>query len=152
MFRLSSKTRGEKSSHVYYTLKHRKPDKSSVFSCAQMTCPTWSVPYTLSLNSPLWLMVSQCTVYKLTIPYFWRIRDVFVSHASPPGCKVDMFDLKVEAVNTHRDRPLVSFSFIIFIALTCSLFLSRSALCIHGHCSACVQHTQLEPLRGRPRL
>uniref|UniRef100_A0A8C8CSP2 6-phosphofructo-2-kinase/fructose-2,6-bisphosphatase 2 n=1 Tax=Oncorhynchus tshawytscha TaxID=74940 RepID=A0A8C8CSP2_ONCTS len=26
------------------------------------------------------------------------------------GCKVDMFDLKVEAVNTHRDRPLVSFS------------------------------------------
>ncbi|KAF7666987.1 hypothetical protein LDENG_00084450 [Lucifuga dentata] len=22
------------------------------------------------------------------------------------GCKVDMFDLKVEAVNTHRDRPL----------------------------------------------
>uniref|UniRef100_A0A8C4I584 6-phosphofructo-2-kinase/fructose-2,6-bisphosphatase 2 n=1 Tax=Dicentrarchus labrax TaxID=13489 RepID=A0A8C4I584_DICLA len=25
------------------------------------------------------------------------------------GCKVDMFDLKVEAVNTHRDRPLVSF-------------------------------------------
>uniref|UniRef100_A0A8D0AT01 6-phosphofructo-2-kinase/fructose-2,6-bisphosphatase 2 n=1 Tax=Sander lucioperca TaxID=283035 RepID=A0A8D0AT01_SANLU len=24
------------------------------------------------------------------------------------GCKVDMFDLKVEAVNTHRDRPLVN--------------------------------------------
>ncbi|XP_061909948.1 6-phosphofructo-2-kinase/fructose-2,6-bisphosphatase 2-like isoform X4 [Entelurus aequoreus] len=23
------------------------------------------------------------------------------------GCKVDMFDLKVEAVNTHRDRPLI---------------------------------------------
>uniref|UniRef100_A0A8C8LSJ7 6-phosphofructo-2-kinase/fructose-2,6-bisphosphatase 2 n=1 Tax=Oncorhynchus tshawytscha TaxID=74940 RepID=A0A8C8LSJ7_ONCTS len=26
------------------------------------------------------------------------------------GCKVDMFDLKVKAVNTHRDRPLVSCS------------------------------------------
>uniref|UniRef100_A0A3B5B3K8 6-phosphofructo-2-kinase/fructose-2,6-bisphosphatase 2 n=1 Tax=Stegastes partitus TaxID=144197 RepID=A0A3B5B3K8_9TELE len=25
------------------------------------------------------------------------------------GCKVDMFDLKVEAVNTHRDRPFVTF-------------------------------------------
>uniref|UniRef100_A0A8C6PUI0 6-phosphofructo-2-kinase/fructose-2,6-bisphosphatase 2 n=1 Tax=Nothobranchius furzeri TaxID=105023 RepID=A0A8C6PUI0_NOTFU len=24
------------------------------------------------------------------------------------GCKVEMFDLKVEAVNTHKDRPLVS--------------------------------------------
>ncbi|XP_036961617.1 6-phosphofructo-2-kinase/fructose-2,6-bisphosphatase 2-like isoform X4 [Acanthopagrus latus] len=24
------------------------------------------------------------------------------------GCKVDMFDLKVEAVNTHRDRPFLS--------------------------------------------
>uniref|UniRef100_A0A3Q3F2G4 6-phosphofructo-2-kinase/fructose-2,6-bisphosphatase 2 n=1 Tax=Labrus bergylta TaxID=56723 RepID=A0A3Q3F2G4_9LABR len=24
------------------------------------------------------------------------------------GCKVDMFDLEVEAVNTHRDRPLVN--------------------------------------------
>lgn len=24
------------------------------------------------------------------------------------GCKVDMFDLKVEAVNTHRDRPLTN--------------------------------------------
>lgn len=26
----------------------------------------------------------------------------------PPGCKVEMFHLNVEAVNTHRDRPLVS--------------------------------------------
>uniref|UniRef100_I3KJY5 6-phosphofructo-2-kinase/fructose-2,6-bisphosphatase 2 n=1 Tax=Oreochromis niloticus TaxID=8128 RepID=I3KJY5_ORENI len=25
------------------------------------------------------------------------------------GCKVDVFDLGVEAINTHRDRPLVSF-------------------------------------------
>lgn len=25
-----------------------------------------------------------------------------------PGCKVEMFYLNVEAVNTHRDRPLVS--------------------------------------------
>lgn len=25
-----------------------------------------------------------------------------------PGCKVEMFFLNVEAVNTHRDRPLVS--------------------------------------------
>lgn len=30
-----------------------------------------------------------------------------------PGCKVEMFDLKVEAVNTHRNRPLVSF-FLMF--------------------------------------
>lgn len=27
------------------------------------------------------------------------------------GCKVEMFYLNVEAVNTHRDRPLVSLSF-----------------------------------------
>lgn len=30
------------------------------------------------------------------------------------GCKVDMFDLKVEAVNTHRDRPIVSFELLFF--------------------------------------
>lgn len=30
------------------------------------------------------------------------------------GCKVDVFDLKVEAVNTHRDRPLVSFCCFFF--------------------------------------
>uniref|UniRef100_A0A8C5I0M6 6-phosphofructo-2-kinase/fructose-2,6-bisphosphatase 2 n=1 Tax=Gouania willdenowi TaxID=441366 RepID=A0A8C5I0M6_GOUWI len=29
------------------------------------------------------------------------------------GCKVDMFDLKVEAVNTHRDRPSVKSSILI---------------------------------------
>lgn len=39
----------------------------------------------------------------------------FVADASLlcPGCKVEMFDLKVEAVNTHRNRPLVSF-FLMF--------------------------------------
>lgn len=35
------------------------------------------------------------------------------------GCKVDMFDLKVEAVNTHRDRPLVSPGH--FVMLCCVL-------------------------------
>lgn len=35
------------------------------------------------------------------------------------GCKVDMFDLKVEAVNTHRDRPLVSFWPFFLISILC---------------------------------
>lgn len=38
---------------------------------------------------------------------------------SPPpshvltGCEVEIFDLKVEAVNTHRDRPLVSWIYLL---------------------------------------
>lgn len=31
------------------------------------------------------------------------------------GCKVDMFDLKVEAVDTHRGRPSVSFARLLFV-------------------------------------
>lgn len=34
------------------------------------------------------------------------------------GCKVEMFDLKVDAVNTHRDRPLVSISFLLLISVS----------------------------------
>lgn len=36
---------------------------------------------------------------------------------SPLGCKVEVFDLKVDAVNTHRNRPFVSFSVVIIVLL-----------------------------------
>lgn len=79
------------------------------FLFAQMIYPTWSVPCTLSSNSPLWRTVSHFTVHQSTKVLPLLGCDVLFSCLPPPGCKVDMFDLKVEAVNTHRDRPLVSF-------------------------------------------
>uniref|UniRef100_A0A7N8XE69 6-phosphofructo-2-kinase/fructose-2,6-bisphosphatase 2 n=1 Tax=Mastacembelus armatus TaxID=205130 RepID=A0A7N8XE69_9TELE len=45
------------------------------------------------------------------------------------GCKVDMFDLKVEAVNTHRNRPLVIFC----------IKLKTKTLCILGGNDLCAQ-------------
>lgn len=78
------------------------------FSCllAQMIYPTWSVPFTLSWNSPLWLMVSH---YYLHYTHSFSLSGFDIFHCLRLlGCKVEMFDLKVEAVNTHRDRPLVS--------------------------------------------
>uniref|UniRef100_A0A672RF36 6-phosphofructo-2-kinase/fructose-2,6-bisphosphatase 2 n=1 Tax=Sinocyclocheilus grahami TaxID=75366 RepID=A0A672RF36_SINGR len=38
------------------------------------------------------------------------------------GCKVDIFDLKVEAVNTHRDRPLVRRSITSTRLTVCVVF------------------------------
>lgn len=41
------------------------------------------------------------------------------------GCKVDVFDLKVEAVNTHRDRPLVSFCFCFVFRFYCLISIKK---------------------------
>lgn len=97
---------GEKSTH---TLPQQRKSHNLLFLLAQMTCLTWHVPCTLSWNSPLWLMVSHYTVHMSAKPKIflcWVM--TYFSPVSLLGCKVDMFDLKVEAVNTHRDRPLVS--------------------------------------------
>uniref|UniRef100_A0A8C6VYA0 6-phosphofructo-2-kinase/fructose-2,6-bisphosphatase 2 n=1 Tax=Nothobranchius furzeri TaxID=105023 RepID=A0A8C6VYA0_NOTFU len=48
--------------------------------------------------------MNQCLLF-----YFgFLVVDDLMHQLCPKGCKVEMFDLKVEAVNTHKDRPLVS--------------------------------------------
>uniref|UniRef100_A0A672P7M3 6-phosphofructo-2-kinase/fructose-2,6-bisphosphatase 2 n=1 Tax=Sinocyclocheilus grahami TaxID=75366 RepID=A0A672P7M3_SINGR len=47
------------------------------------------------------------------------------------GCKVDIFDLKVEAVNTHRDRPLVS-RCITFTRLTVFVVFAKTSLLLQA--------------------
>ena len=46
--------------------------------------------------------------------YFWFWSILPLSHVIA-GCEVEMFDLNVEAVNTHRDRPLVSGPLYLYI-------------------------------------
>lgn len=64
-------------------------------------------------------MVSHNTVSLSTKPSCFVVVGGFLTDFSLVsisllGCKVEMFDLKVEAVNTHRDRPLVPLTFKIF--------------------------------------
>ena len=49
---------------------------------------------------------------------FWFI---FPLYHVVTGCEVEQFDLKVEAVNTHRDRTLVSGPLYLCIMLLCSV-------------------------------
>lgn len=84
-------------------------------SSPQKIYPTWNVPSTRFSSS---LPLRTVTFHSRQISL--RPQELKVSHAWFPssnisyafflvlGCKVEMFYLDVEAVNTHRDRPLVS--------------------------------------------
>lgn len=95
--------------------------KNKWFLPSQTTCPTWSVPCTPSSNWPLWLTVSddavphdhQQKLFPGRLDFSWVGPWRWFSFLPPPGCKVDQYDLKVEAVNTHRDRPLVRVSTLL---------------------------------------
>lgn len=89
------------------TQKCFRRSKKPIFVLSQMICPIWNVPFTLSWSSLLLPMVGWTAVSSLLEAYTW----IFSSQTildDVLGCKVEMFYLNVEAVNTHRDRPLVS--------------------------------------------
>lgn len=72
--------------------------------------------------------------YSSNIQIFFNTSCLF----SVAGCKVDTFDLKVEAVNTHRDRPLVRRSTTFTRLTVCVLFVKTGFTVITSkHLVAC---------------
>lgn len=65
------------------------------------------------------------------------LRDFNTCLFSVAGCKVDVLDLKVEAVNTHRDRPLVRST--TFTRLTVLVLFAKTAISVitSQHLLAC---------------
>lgn len=123
-------------------------------------CPTEDLPY---MKCPLH------TVLKLTPVAYGRTSKRKLCHVYIynviicvrcnylSGCKVEMFYLNVEAVNTHRDRPIVSetelcweikvfsvfFSIKNKIVITCTIFYSALIIKISigilmGSCLLCL--------------
>lgn len=77
----------------------------------QMICRTWNARFIQSSNLLLLHMVKKKALSLMHWTLCHCICLCFsVSISCCSGCKVEMFYLNVEAVNTHRDRPLVSLS------------------------------------------
>ena len=80
-----------------------------LFIFPQKICRTSSVRSTLCSNSHLWHTVGPPPPGHTTLPYD-SLYLLLYSVSYRPGCKVELFYLNVEAVNTHRERSLVSSS------------------------------------------
>lgn len=129
----------EKSTHIWEETWLNITTAQKVWSFFYFYWHRWSTllevsPAHCPKTHPCGLWWVYYMVFKSTNPNFFPLLgcDIFFSCLPLLGCKVDMFDLKVEAVNTHRDRPLVSsWPFYLFGAKNMLWPLSTQLSVVH---------------------
>lgn len=93
----------------------------SVDELPYLRCPLHTVLKLTPIAYGRWRMFKLQQIWSVWISFSWQF-----GFSSFTGCKVESFFLNIEAVNTHRERPVVSLhkhTFVLIDTLVCQLLV-----------------------------